>query len=174
LAEAKYRLEARKMRRLQEHFESETVVRSVPVRNIPPGSLTTDHFQQINAQRQALKQAGGNFTEMGDQTSRQAGVDEDQQDEAKHANGGGSPQEAAAFRVDHDLLEQHQRVQMIRQADLMEQERLRRMREDQFFYQHQMNMMQATQSPNYALGLPYSAMGYIGHPSFNPYMPPPS
>jgi hypothetical protein len=173
LAEAKYRLEARKMRRLKEHFEGDTIVRSVPIRNAPTGSLTTDHLQQVNFHRQALKQAGGSFMEMGDPLSRQPAVEEDRHSEKNPANGNDSPPEATEFRLDQDLREQHQRAQMMRQADLIEQERLRRMREDQFIYQHQMTMMQPSQNPNSAMGLPYGGMGYIGHPNFNPYTPPP-
>jgi hypothetical protein len=174
LAETKFRLETRKMRRLKEHFESDTIVRSVPIRNAASGSLTIDHFQQVNAQRLALKHAAGSSTEMGDQVSQQAGVNEDQQDKMKPADKSGSPQETVPFRLDQNLMEQHHRAQMMRQADFMEQERFRRMREEQFFYQHQMNRIHTAQHPNSVLGLPYGAMGYIGHPSFNPYMPPPS
>lgn len=157
LAEAQLRIDARKMRRMHQQYNNGDVLRvpSSTRTNIPPGHLTSEHHQQVNAQRKALKD--GEAPEKG-------GAEKATATEAS-GSPGDSVDKTAGYQGE---LMGHGSSSNSR---LMEHERFLQMREDQLFYHHQMNMMQAN-----SLGLPYGGMGPLGNSPYNhPYtMAPPS
>jgi hypothetical protein len=163
LTEAKLHLEAKKLRRMHEqlHGGDTVAVGTGPILNDMP---TTDslvahhHFPQGHVQRRT-REGGAKNGEVNEK-------------KASYSGAGGAvieDENLSAFRGD---MSEHHFSSNSPMSSLMQQERFRQMREDQFFYQHQMNMMQA----NHPLGMPYGTMGSMGHSGFNPYhgMPPPS
>jgi len=218
LEEARVRLEKRKMRRLREHFEKDTVVRMAPSKLQPMPGLTSDRSKQHNLDHQSLKQAESvreNQYSRQFASARTTGAsphDRIEKDDAKlpayaapdarlqelarkaqeeeelqlHRTRQSQANVSPMSRQEHEFMtyQQHQRAQMMHQADFAEQEHFRRIRDleyvrdgQQFEFHRQMNMMHAAQQQNAGLAaLPYGgAMTYpMGHPGANPYyMPPP-
>ncbi|KAG7350792.1 HSF-type DNA-binding protein [Nitzschia inconspicua] len=145
LAESKFRLEARKMRRMQDQLHGG-----------PPRAISNDNYHQQG-------NSPGKSTKDGDTMEQRGGGGE------KTANGspGDEHGKAAGYQQQHDGESMEHAAGPM---SFVEQERLRRMREDQLLYQHQRNMIQSN-----PLGLPYGGMGPMGYSGYNPYyMPPPS